>query len=147
MRTLLLITLLLLPACSLTARPPAPSEGTVTPTPVNAPDLTGEWLVKPNSGAFNEIWTIKQVGNALTGTVMYDPSTLPNGFANPSHDLYGTILEAGNAWMARMSTPDGNLTFEDPLQFTFCPKPIGGVPCKVGVKRLRPASPSPSPRR
>lgn len=146
MRRLLLLTLLLLPACT-PARPSAPAEGTVVASPVDAPDLTGEWVVKPNSGAFTEIWTIKQVGNTIAGTLAYDPAGLPNGFANPTHDLYGTIHEDGDGWMAVMSTPDGRLTFSDPLQFTFCPTPAGSSPCKVGVKRLRPGSAPPSPRR
>lgn len=146
MRRLLLLALLLSPACT-PARPATPAEGTVVASPVDAPDLTGEWVVKPNSGAFTEIWTIRQAGNSLSGTLAYDPAGLPSGFANPSHDLYGTIQESGNGWMAVMSTPDGTLSFSDPLQFTFCPKPPGSASCKVGVKRLRPVSASPSPRR
>jgi hypothetical protein len=144
MRRFLLLSLLLLPACVPGgARAPSPAELPPTTYPTNVPDMTGEWVVKPNSGAYPEIWTIQQSGNTLVGTITFDPSAIPAGFANPPHDLFGSLQENGFGWIAQMQTPDGNLTLSDPYQFTFCPKPTGAQPCRIGLKRLRPPSPSP----
>ncbi|MNY64063.1 hypothetical protein D3C86_2011110 [compost metagenome] len=97
--------------------------------------MSGEWRLGSKDGAFAEIWTIEQVGNALTGTIVYDPAALPEGFANSPRDLYGQLIDNGGTWLALMQTPDGTLRVDSDQQFSFCLK--NGSTCRTGLKRLR----------
>jgi hypothetical protein len=112
---------------------PAPSGGAVA-APVNAPDLSGEWYLVAKDGEFPEIWTIAQVGNALTGTIVYDPATIPKGFANGPRTLYGTLIPSGDNWLSILQSPDGTLEVRADGQFTFCSKATRS--CRLGAKRL-----------
>lgn len=137
MRPLLIALLLILPACvpNAASRPASPSERPATVLPEQVPDLSGEWHLGSKEGAFAEIWTIEQVGNALTGTIVYDPAALPAGFANAPRDLYGQLIDNGGTWLALLQTPDGTLRVDSDQQFSFCLK--NGSTCRTGLKRLR----------
>jgi hypothetical protein len=115
------------------ANRPAPSGGAVA-TPVNAPDMSGEWYLLAKDGEFPEIWTITQVGNALTGTIVYDPAAIPKGFANAPRDLYGTLMPSGDNWLSILQSPDGTFEVRADGQFVFCSKTTRA--CRIGAKRL-----------
>lgn len=135
MRPILLAALaLLMVACtSPAANRPAPSGGSV-PAPSPAPDMSGEWYLVAKDGEFPEIWTIKQVGNALTGTIVYDPTAIPKGFANAPRDLYGTLMPSGDGWLSILQSPDGTFEVRVDGQFTYCSKATRA--CRLGAKRL-----------
>lgn len=135
MRPILLAALTLLTvACTApAANRPAPSGGSVA-APANAPDMSGEWYLVAKDGEFPEIWTITQVGNALTGTIIYDPAAIPKGFANGPRDLYGTLIPSGDGWLSMLQSPDGTFEVRPDGQFIYCSKATRA--CRLGAKRL-----------
>jgi hypothetical protein len=135
MRPFLLAALCLMTAACAppAANRPVPSGGAVA-APVNAPDMSGEWYLVAKDGEFPEIWTITQVGNALTGTIIYDPAAIPAGFANGPRTLYGTLMPAGDNWLALLQSPDGTFEVRADGQFTYCSKATRA--CRIGAKRL-----------
>jgi hypothetical protein len=137
----LLLALLMLPAAMLLAAcapsvstRPAPSGGAAATPVADAPDMSGEWYLVAKDGEFPEIWTIKQVGNAVTGTIVYDPAAIPKGFANAPRDLYGTLIPSGAGWISVLQSPDGTFEVRADGQFTFCSKATRS--CRLGAPRL-----------
>lgn len=98
-----------------------------------APQMQGDWLVT-EAGKPRMVWTVKQSGLALTGTIAVDPRDATMSPA-PSGTIKGTLVGVGPTWEARLDAPKGYMTL-DGLSFRFCPLAGGEGGCRTGQKRF-----------
>lgn len=125
--------------------PPAPPPGPdpVEPVGLDAPNITGEWIVENADRTIRQLWTLEMIGNKVTGTFMTDPDALDPGLTEPPRPVEGWVIGAGDTWGVRLDSPTGGLiAIQSKDKFTFCAK-LRDPDCRVA--RRKSASPAPSP--
>lgn len=130
-----------LPQSQIPARPPQGPDP-IEPVGLDAPNITGEWIVENGDKSLRQLWALEMTGNKVTGTFETLPDDQAPGIVEPPRPVDGFVIGSGTTWGVRLNTPtNGLISIQSREQFTFCPKP-GGQDCRVA--RRKTATPAPS---